>query len=119
MTKLPLHFLAPDFAVAPQLAPEQMAALAASGIRSVVNNRLEQEAGQPPETQLRAAAAASNLAYERLPVDPGHITLEDVARFAELIERLPRPIVAFCRSGSRSGILYRAAAEGVHRRDGR
>lgn len=116
MTNLPLNYLAPDFAVASQLAPEQMQALAASGFRSVVNNRLEREPGQPPEDALRAAAAASNLEYERLPVDSGHITIDDVARFAELIERLPRPIVAFCRSGSRSGILYRAALEGVHRR---
>ncbi len=116
---LPLNYLAPDFAVAPQLTPEHMRDLAANGFRSVVNNRLEQEGGQPPEVELRAAAAASNLEYERLPVHPAHITIEDVARFAELIERLPRPIVAFCRSGSRSSILYRAALEGVHRRHGR
>jgi len=116
MMNLPLDYLAPDFAVAPQLHPEQIAELAASGFRSIVNNRLEREPGQPPEEAIRAAAAAANLAYERLPVDPGNITIDDVARFAELIGRLPRPIVAFCRSGSRSSILYRAVAEGVHRR---
>lgn len=113
---LPLHYLAPDFAVAPQLSPDQIRSLAASGFRSVVNNRLEHEPGQPPEEAIRAAAAESNLAYERLPVNPANITIQDVARFAELIERLPRPILAFCRSGSRSSILYRAVAEGVHRR---
>ena len=113
---LPLHYLAPDFAVAPQLTPEQIRGLAASGFRSVVNNRLEQEAGQPPEDAIRAAAAEANLEYERLPVHPAHITIEDVARFAALVERMPRPIVVFCRSGSRSSILYRAMVEGVHRR---
>jgi uncharacterized protein (TIGR01244 family) len=111
-----INYLAPDFAVAGQLSPEQIRALAASGIRSFVNNRLEQEPGQPPEEALRAAAAGSNAQYERLAVDPRHITVEDVARFAELIERMPRPTVAFCRSGSRSSILYRAVVEGVHRR---
>lgn len=119
MMSLPLNYLSHDFAVAPQLTPDQMRELAASGFRSVVNNRLEQEGGQPPEELLRAAAAASNLEYARLPIHPAHITIDDVARFAELIERLPRPIVAFCRSGSRSGILYRAVAEGVHRRAAR
>ena len=113
---LPLNYLAPDFAVAPQLSPEQIRRLGESGFRSVVNNRLEQEAGQPPEDAIRAAAADANIRYERLPVHPAHITIDDVARFAALIERLPRPIVAFCRSGSRSSILFRAVAEGVHRR---
>ncbi|HSN21400.1 MAG TPA: TIGR01244 family sulfur transferase [Usitatibacter sp.] len=112
----PINYLAEDFAVAPQLTADHIRALAAHGFRSVVNNRLEHEPGQPPEGELRAAAAEANLHYERLPVNPAQITLEDVARFAELIERLPRPIVAFCRSGSRSSILYRAVAEGVHRR---
>jgi uncharacterized protein (TIGR01244 family) len=112
----PIQYLAEDFAVAPQLTPEQLKALAAQGFRSVVNNRLEQEPGQPPEGDLAAAAADSNLHYERLPVNPGNITIADVARFAELIERLPRPILAFCRSGSRSSILYRAVVQGVHRR---
>jgi uncharacterized protein (TIGR01244 family) len=115
----PIHYLAPDFAVAPQLSPDQVRALAAQGFRSVVNNRMEQEPGQPPEAELRAAAQEANLQYERQSVDPSQITLEDVARFAELLERLPRPILAFCRSGSRSSILYRAVVEGVHRRAAR
>ena len=113
---LPISYLAPDFAVAPQLSPDQIRALAASGFRSFVNNRLEHEPGQPPEAALVAAAAESNAQYERLPVDPAHMTVEDVARFAAVIERMPRPTVAFCRSGSRSSILYRAVLDGVHRR---
>lgn len=112
----PISYLAPDFAVAPQLSPEQIRELAARGFRSFVNNRLPHEPGQPPEEALLAAAAESNAQYERLPVDPAHITVEDVARFAAVIERMPRPTVAFCRSGSRSSILYRAVMDGVHRR---
>jgi len=112
----PIQYLADDFAVAPQLSPEQVKSLAAHGFRSVINNRLEREPGQPPEAELRAAAEEANLQYERLPVNPAQISVEDVARFAELLERLPRPILAFCRSGSRSSILYRAVAQGVHRR---
>ena len=112
----PINYLAEDFAVAPQLTPEQVRGLAAHGFRSVINNRQEHEPGQPPEAELRAAAAEAHLHYERQPVNPSQISVQDVARFAELLERLPRPILAFCRSGSRSSILYRAVAEGVHRR---
>jgi len=113
---LPINYLAPDFAVAPQLSPEQIRALAASGFRSFVKPPRARAGPQPPEEALAAAAADSNAQYERLPVDPAHITVEDVARFAAVIERMPRPTVAFCRSGSRSSILYRAVLDGVHRR---
>lgn len=112
----PINYLAPDFAVAAQLTPDQIRELAASGFRSFVNNRLEHESGQPPEEAIRAAAAAANVEYVRLPVDPARITIDDVARFAAVIERMPRPTIAFCRSGSRSSILFRAFLEGVHRR---
>lgn len=112
----PINWLAKDFAVAPQLTPEQVRSLAALGFKSVINNRQAHEPGQPPEAELRAAAAEANLSYVRQPVNPAQIGVQDVARFAELLETLPRPILAFCRSGSRSSILYRAVAEGVHRR---
>jgi uncharacterized protein (TIGR01244 family) len=107
----PINWLAPDFAVAPQLSPEQVRELAGLGFKSVINNRQEHESGQPPEAELRAAAAEAQLNYERQPVNPAQIRMEDVARFAELMETLPRPILAFCRSGSRSSILYRAVIE--------
>lgn len=107
---VPLTYLAPDFAVAPQLTPGQVAELATLGIRSVVNNRPENEApGLPPERALREAAEGAKLEYAYQPVDSSRITAEDVRDFAALLERLPRPMVAFCRSGNRSGRLYQAA----------
>jgi protein tyrosine phosphatase (PTP) superfamily phosphohydrolase (DUF442 family) len=36
-------------------------------------------------------------------------TPEEIARFGELLDTLPKPILAFCRSGTRSGKLFRAA----------
>jgi uncharacterized protein (TIGR01244 family) len=109
MSQLPLTFVAADIAVAPQLQPEQMAAVAAEGFRSVINNRMPQEPGQPSQDALREAANSAGLRYEWQPVNPAAISGEDVARFAELLESLPRPVLAFCRSGSRSSVLYQAA----------
>ena len=42
---------------------------------------------------------------------PALQTPEEIARFAELLATLPKPILAFCRSGTRSGKLYRAASQ--------
>ena len=103
--------LSPDLSVAPQLGPEAMAALAEAGFKSVINNRPDFEGGpnQPTHASIEAAAKAAGLSYAFLPVAPSYQSPEEVARFAELLATLPRPILAFCRSGTRSGKLYRAA----------
>jgi uncharacterized protein (TIGR01244 family) len=108
---LPAQRLDDDVSVAPQLSPEAMTEAAAAGFRSVVNNRPDFEGGpgQPTSAAMEAAARAAGLAYAFLPVAPSVQTAEEVARFAALLAELPKPILAFCRSGARSGKLWRAA----------
>ena len=84
----------------------------------MVNNRPDFEGGPAqPTTAVEAAALAAGLAYALLPVPSSVQTAEEIARFAALLESLPKPILAFCRTGTRSGKLVRAASEG--RRPGR
>ena len=110
---LPMQRLDADVAVAPQLAPEAMAEAAAAGFRSVVNNRPDFEGGpnQPTHASIEAAARAAGLEYAFLPVASNYQSPEEIARFAELIETLPKPILVFCRSGARSGRLWQAARQ--------
>jgi uncharacterized protein (TIGR01244 family) len=100
-----------DVSVAPQLAPEAMAEAAAAGFRSVINNRPDFEGGptQPTNAAIEAAARAAGLEYAFLPVAGGFQSDAEIARFGELIAALPKPILAFCRSGARSGKLWQAA----------
>jgi uncharacterized protein (TIGR01244 family) len=111
MSNLPIRPVAPDVCVAPQLTPEAMAEAAAAGFKSVVNNRPDFEHGpdQPTSAQMEAAAQAAGLQYRFLPVDGGYQSPEEIAAFAKLLAELPRPILAFCRSGARSTRLYQAA----------
>ncbi|MFL6660870.1 MAG: TIGR01244 family sulfur transferase [Rhizobacter sp.] len=106
--------LSPDVSVAPQLSPEAMEPVAQAGYKSVINNRPDFEGGpdQPTNASIEAAAKAAGLAYAFLPVSPGHQTPEEIARFAELLATLPKPVLAFCRTGTRSGKLFRAATGG-------
>jgi uncharacterized protein (TIGR01244 family) len=106
--------LSPDVCVAPQLTPDAMAAAAQAGFKSVVNNRPDFEGGpdQPTSASIEAAARAAGLAYVHQPVAPGHQTPEEIAKFAELLATLPKPILAFCRTGTRCGKLFRAATGG-------
>lgn len=113
-TLLPTRAIADDVFVAPQLTPEAMAEAARVGFRSVVNNRPDFEGGptQPTSASIEAAARAAGLEYVWLPVAPSFQTPEEIARCAELLQTLPKPILAFCRSGTRSGKLFQAATSG-------
>lgn len=111
---LPLQQLAPGFYTAPQLAPEAMADAAAAGFKSVINNRPDFEGGpdQPTSAAMQAAAVAAGLEYRHLPVAGGYQSPEEIAAFRQLLDTLPQPILAFCRSGARSGRLFQAASQG-------
>jgi uncharacterized protein (TIGR01244 family) len=106
-----LNQVAADVCVTGQLEPAAMAWAAQAGFRSVINNRPDFEGGpdQPTSAAIEAAARAAGLAYAHLPVTPAVQTPEQIAAFARLLADLPRPILAFCRSGARSGKLYQAA----------
>jgi uncharacterized protein (TIGR01244 family) len=89
-----------------------MAEAARAGFRSVINNRPDFEHGpqQPTNAAIEAAAHAAGLEYRFLPVDGGYQSPEEIAEFAQLLKDLPRPILAFCRSGARSTRLFIAAS---------
>jgi uncharacterized protein (TIGR01244 family) len=110
-TDLPISSIAADVCVAPQLMPTDMAEVARKGFRSVVNNRPDFEGGpdQPTSAQIEAAVLAAGLVYRFLPVAGGYQSPEEIAAFAKLLAELPRPLLAFCRSGARSTRLYSQA----------
>ena len=116
MTTVGAHSLrqvGPELSVAGQLDPAAMAWAASLGFRSVINNRPDYEAGpeQPTNSAMAAAAAAAGLKYAYLPVAPAYQSPQEIARMAELVATLPKPILAFCRSGARSGKLYQASQQ--------
>jgi uncharacterized protein (TIGR01244 family) len=102
-----------DVSVAPQLTPEAMALVRQAGFNSVVNNRpdFEEGPGQPTTAALETAAKAQGLQYVYLPVSGSYQSPEDVAKFGELLQTLPKPILAFCRSGARSTRLFTLAQQ--------
>lgn len=106
-----LQPIAQDVYAAPQLTPEAMAAAAEAGFKAVINNRPDMEGGpeQPTSAAIEAAAKAAGLEYAYLPVNGGYQSPEEIARCAELLKSLPRPLLMFCRSGARSTKLFMQA----------
>ncbi len=109
---VPINALTDNFAVAPQLSPGDMQAVADAGFKSVIINRPDMEGGpdQPASVDVIAAAKAAGLAVEYQPVVSGAMTPADVARFAVLLKELPAPVLAYCRTGTRCTHLFNAAA---------
>lgn len=95
-----------DFAVAPQIAPEDMAEVAALGYRLVINNRPDGEASdQPSGAEMAKAAEAAGLAYVSVPVRGGP-TLDQIEAVQDAIKDSKGPVFAFCRSGTRSIVTW-------------
>lgn len=111
--ELTVSQLTPEFCVAPQLTPDTMAALAAAGFKTVINNRPDFEGGpdQPTSEQVRAAAEAAGLVYRHLPVQGGYQSPEEIAAMRAILDEVPTPVLAFCRSGARSSKLFAAATQ--------
>ncbi len=102
-----MHFrrVSPDFAVSGQIALDDIPAIAAEGFKSVVCNRPDNEFGAVPHDRMKAAAAAAGLKFEYIPV-AGGVSEQNARDMTSALANLPRPILAYCRSGARSMTLY-------------
>jgi sulfide:quinone oxidoreductase len=99
--------LTPFLSVSPQIAEADLGTLAAQGFRAVINNRPDGEAeDQPASATLAAAARRVGLDYRQIPAVSGKITDDDVGAFAEALDQVKGPVLAFAgpaRARPRSG----------------
>ena len=94
------------FSVAPQLAPGELAEAARLGFVKVINNRPDGEApDQPASAVMQAAARAAGLDYAHIPVR-GMPTADQVEAMTDAVEAADGPVLAFCRSGTRSITIW-------------
>lgn len=101
-----LRQLTPDIAVSPQIAPEDLAAIAKAGFKVLIDNRPDEEVGDVENSAaMRDAAEKAGLEFHYQPFVPGRITSEMVTAFAEATVGR-RPVLAYCRTGNRSTILW-------------
>jgi uncharacterized protein (TIGR01244 family) len=95
-----------DYSVAPQIAASDVPAIAAAGFRSIISNRPDSEDGAVPHDEIEAAARTAGLEFRYIPVISGQITMENVEDQAAALDELPRPVLAYCRSGTRCTNLF-------------
>ena len=100
-----------SISVAPQIAVEQVADIAAAGFKTIVNNRPDDEdAGQPSGDAIRVAAEAAGLKYVAIPVTHAGFSHPQTDAMTQALTEADGPVLAYCRSGTRSCNLWALAA---------
>lgn len=106
--------LSARLSVSPQVDPSEMRTLAEAGFRSIISNRPDgEEPRQPDWAQLSEAAHGAGLKARHIPVVGGSIGDDDVTRFRAALDELPGPVLAFCRTGTRSATLWALSKAGT------
>ena len=107
-----------SYAVSPQIALEDIAAIAEAGFTTVICNRPDAEI--PPQIQasaMRQAAEAAGLRFIENPIVPGGLSEDAVAAHAEAIDQASGPVLAYCASGTRSTFVWALTQAGAQPTD--
>lgn len=105
-------FITAQFAIAPQIEAEDFSRLSEAGFKSVINARPDTELGEFMQSEEAAGHAASaGLSYLYTPTE-NHAVFESesIDRFEQAMLDLPGPILAHCKSGTRTAILWALVA---------
>ncbi|WP_417583514.1 TIGR01244 family sulfur transferase [Nitrincola sp.] len=103
----PMRQLTESLKAAGQLTAEDVQALADAGVKTLICNRPDQEeAGQPSTAELQALAESLGMQWFYQPVVSGQVMDEQGDDFGRILDQAALPVVAYCRSGARCGMLW-------------
>jgi uncharacterized protein (TIGR01244 family) len=93
--------------VSPQIGLDEVAEAARIGIKLIINNRPEGESDdQLPGPEVEAAARTVGVGYVAIPVTHSGFSEPQVAAMAKALNEANGPVLAYCRSGTRSTLLW-------------
>ena len=102
-----IRALTPDYAVSPQIFPEDLAVLKAAGFTTIIDNRPDAEIPAPLHaTPMKAAAEALGLTFVVNPISPGNFSDQVLSTQKAAIEQASGPVFAYCASGNRSSCVW-------------
>ena len=102
--------------VSEQIAVADVTEIVAAGFKSIICNRPDGEgADQPAFAEIEAAAKAAGVESVYQPIVSGKVGDDDAAAFSVLMDRLPKPVLAYCRTGTRSVTIW-SLSEGARGR---
>jgi uncharacterized protein (TIGR01244 family) len=108
-----IKHITPDYAVTPQIAVDDIPAIAAAGFKTIICNRPDAEV--PPShlaAVIAAAAQDAGIAFAVNPVTHQGLNLDMVATQKAACDASSGPTLAYCASGTRSSIVWSLAQAG-------
>jgi sulfide:quinone oxidoreductase len=97
----------PHLSVSGQVTAGDLEAVKAAGFRSLIVNRPDGEgADQPTFPEIDGVARSLGLETRYLPVESGKVSDQDAKAFEAAFDELPKPVLAYCRTGTRSATLW-------------
>lgn len=104
-------YITPDFAISGALEAADFATIAALGFKAILNNRPDgEEDGQLSSTNEAELVWQAGLRYRFLPLDKHELFTDPVVEATQsAIHELDGPVLAHCKSGLRSAIVWAAA----------
>jgi sulfide:quinone oxidoreductase len=110
-TEMNIGQLEDGFFISGQLTAQSITELAEQGIKTIINNRPDGEGGfYPAHSEMQELARQHGMEYRFIPINLMGLSMETVQAQAEAIAQLPKPMVAYCASGSRTASLWALAA---------
>ena len=99
--------LTENLAVSAQITLDDVAKIAAAGYKVLINNRPDgEDSHQPASALIGAAAEAAGLEYHYMPVTAASFPGPYLDAMSDLFDDPARPVLAFCRSGTRCANLW-------------
>ena len=104
--------LSDRYSVAAQIEPADIEIIAGQGFTIVICNRPDgEDPGQPSAESIREACDEQGIEFHMIPMSGRWVGEDTVDRFLEVMKNADGPVLGYCRSGTRSAILWQMAAQ--------
>lgn len=101
-----------NYSATGQIQPEHVADLKEMGFKSIICNRPDDEdQGQPSAASIEKAARDAGLEFRHIPFTGAQMNQGHVDAMAKALDEMPGPVLAYCRSGTRSTNVHAAVCE--------
>ncbi len=105
--------LTSNLSISPQVLVSEIQVIARAGFKAIICNRPDGEGpDQPSFKEIEQAANQYGLEAKYLPAESGKVRDEEGQAFGQLLNALPGPVLAYCRTGMRSTTLWALSQAG-------
>lgn len=101
-----------NYFVTMQIDPDDVESFAQEGFTTIICNRPDgEDMGQPTSASVREACERHGIAFHMIPMQGSAVSPETLRQFQEAMQNADGPVLGYCRTGTRSAILWQIASQ--------